>query len=134
MAENRTEQDGERGFTIVDRRGEGREEAPAAPAAGRELPGVDFSTFLLSLASSAFYHLGVIPDPETGKPREEPDLALARQTIDTLEMLQTKTLGNLDEEEAHLIESLLYELRMRFVHAKEKPEPAGSDAGAPMAK
>ena len=80
MAENRTEQDGERGFTIVDRRGERREEAPAAPAAERELPGVDFSTFLLSLASSAFYHLGVMPDPETGKPREEHDLALARQT------------------------------------------------------
>ena len=128
MAENRTEQDGERGFTIVDRRCERREEAPAAPAAERELPGVDFSTFLLSLASSAFYHLGVIPDPETGEPREEPDLALARQTIDTLEMLQSKTLGNLEEEEAHLIESLLYELRMRFVHAKEKTEPVGSDA------
>jgi hypothetical protein len=34
-----------------------------------------------------------------------------------LELLQEKTQGNLDAEEQHLLESLLYELRMRFVEA-----------------
>jgi len=40
---------------------------------------------------------------------------VAQQTIDTLEMLRDKTRGNLDDEERKLIDSLLYELRMRFV-------------------
>ena len=83
-------------------------------AAGGGLPQIDFSTFILSLSSSALYHLGLMEDPQTGQ-RGEPDLALASQTIDTLAVLQDKTRGNLDDEEAKLIESLLYELRMRFV-------------------
>jgi hypothetical protein len=40
---------------------------------------------------------------------------VAKQTIDTLEMLRDKTRGNLDDEERNLIDSLLYELQMRFV-------------------
>ena len=81
-----------------------------------KLPQIDFSTFILSLSTSAFYHLGMVPDPETGKPAP-PNRALARQTIDTLEVLQLKTRGNLDAQESHLLESLLYELRLRFVDA-----------------
>ena len=82
--------------------------------AGGELAGIDFSTFILSLSTSALYHLGLVEDPQTGK-RGEPDLTLASQTIDTLAILQEKTRGNLDAEEDRLLESLLYELRMRFV-------------------
>ncbi len=78
------------------------------------LPKIDFSTFVLSLSTSALYHLGLVPDPETGKPAS-PNRVLARQTIDTLEILQVKTRGNLAPEESHLLESLLYELRLRFV-------------------
>lgn len=120
-----------RGFTVIDRRAgreegeeEGRGKAPAdAPApppgadgpAPSELPRIDFATFALSLGTSGLYHLGLVGDPQTGKPAQKPDLALARQTIDTLEMLQEKTKGNLGDEEAHLLESLLYELRMGFV-------------------
>jgi hypothetical protein len=80
-------------------------------------PRVDFSGFCLSLGTSALYHLGVVGDPETGKPVEEKNLPLAQQTIDALEMLQTKTEGNLDAEEKQLLEGLLYELRVRFVEA-----------------
>lgn len=79
-----------------------------------ELPGIDFSTFLLSLSTSALYHMGVILHPESGE-AADPNPALARQTIDTLEMLHEKTRGNLDEEEKKLFDGLLYELRMRFV-------------------
>ena len=108
----------ERGFTVVDRRGEASEttEASAAPEAPAELPGIDFSTFMMSLSTSAFYHMGMVTDPETGEPPET-NLPLARQTIDVLDMLSEKTRGNLDTDEAHLLESLLYELRMRFVEA-----------------
>jgi hypothetical protein len=83
------------------------------PASG-ELPAIDFSTFVLSLSTSALFHLGLVPDPQTGGPGER-NLPLARQTIDILEILETKTRGNLDAGEAKLLESLLYEIRMRFV-------------------
>ena len=79
------------------------------------LPAIDFATFAISLSTSVMHHLGFVADPQGGTP--ERNLTLARQTIDILEMLQLKTRGNLDPDEAHLIESLLYELRMRFVEA-----------------
>ena len=77
------------------------------------LPEVTFSTFILSLASSALVQLGEVPDPETG--RMEQDLALARHNIDVLEMLRQKTERCLEEQERRLLESILYELRMKFV-------------------
>jgi hypothetical protein len=122
-----------KGFVVIDRRGSADESeqteeqepqqtqaspdaaAPQEPAS-RELPRIDFSTFILSLSTSALYHLGFVADPETGKPAES-NLALARQTIDTLEVLQEKTQGNLEEDERKLLENLLYELRMRFVES-----------------
>ena len=75
---------------------------------------MDFSTLLLSLSTTALYQMGLAPDPSTGQTRG-PDALLARQTIDTLEMLRKKTRGNLDADEEKLFDSLLYELRMRFV-------------------
>lgn len=83
------------------------------------LPAIDFSTLVLSLSTTALYQMGLAPDPVTGE-KGEPDLLLARQTIDTIEMLQAKTRGNLEDEEAKLVQSLLYELRMRFVEAGRK--------------
>lgn len=77
------------------------------------MPKPTFSTFVLSLASSALVQLGEVPDPDTGKTREEP--VLAKHTIDTLAMLQEKLQQGLDAEEARLLEGLLYELRMKFV-------------------
>ncbi len=75
---------------------------------------IDFYTFVLSLGSSAFVHLGDAPHPETGKPAE-PDLLLAHQVIDILAMLRDKTKGNLTPEEERFLESLLTDLRIRFV-------------------
>jgi len=79
-----------------------------------EMPRVDFSTFVLSLGTTALYEMGLVPDPSTGEPAVS-DPLVAQQTIDTLEMLREKTLGNLDDEERKLIDSLLYELRIKFV-------------------
>ncbi len=89
-----------------------RDQARAAEPA--DLPAIDFSTFILSLSTTALYQMGLAPDPTTGNPIE-PDLLLARQTMDTLEMLRDKTRGNLDADEGKLFDSLIYELRMRFV-------------------
>ena len=77
------------------------------------LPEVKFSTFVLSLASSALVHLGEVPNPETGgTTRNE---ALARNAIDVLTMLDDKTRNGLTPEESKLMRDVLYELRMKFV-------------------
>ncbi len=86
-----------------------RQEEPEPTA----LPEINFSTFVVSLSSSALIHLGLAPDPMTGEQKK--DLAIAKQTIDMLGMLQEKTRGNLTEEESQLMESMLYDLRMRYV-------------------
>jgi hypothetical protein len=75
---------------------------------------IDFYTFVLSLGSSAFVHLGDAPHPDTGE-LVKPDLRLAKETIDILSMLSEKTRGNLTEEEAHFLENLLTDLRLRYV-------------------
>ena len=72
----------------------------------------------MSLTSSAFYHLGDIADPETGK--TETNLPAVQQTIDMLIMLKEKTQGNLSEEEGKLLEQLIYELQMKFVAKNKK--------------
>jgi hypothetical protein len=123
------------GFTVTDRRsfaGEGASppaEAPAAEATPparaeppgerkeRTLPPVDFGTLVLSLGSSAIMHLGELEGPESGK--VEKDLGMAKHTIDLLSMLQAKTKGNLTAQEDKLLESLLYDLRIRYVAASK---------------
>jgi hypothetical protein len=96
------------------------ESASSEPAQGQAQQPfqIDFSTFIMSLTSSAFYHLGDIADPETGK--TETNLPAVQQTIDMLLMLKEKTLGNLNEEEAKLLEQLIYELQMKFVAKSKK--------------
>ena len=79
---------------------------------------IDFSTFIMSLTSSAFYHLGDMPDPATGK--KEVNLPAVQQTIDMLIMLREKTKGNLKEDEEKLIEQLIYELQVKYVAKTKK--------------
>jgi len=82
-----------------------------------DFPGIDFSTIVLSLATSAMVHMGLVPESEGGS--TETNLPLAQQTIDTLELLQNKTRGNLTDDETRLLQSVLYELRMSYVKARE---------------
>ena len=77
------------------------------------LPEINFASFLISLSSSAFIHLGDMPDPVSGEVKK--DLTLAKQTIDLLGLLREKTRNNLQEDEDKLFDHLLYDLRMRFV-------------------
>ena len=86
--------------------------------AAPELPEVDFSNFVLSLAATAMVQLGMVPDPESGE-TVTPTLPIAKHTIDTLAMLREKTAGNLDDEEEKLLDSMIYELRLRFVETNK---------------
>ncbi len=83
----------------------------------KEFPQVDFSTFVLSMASTALVHLGEVPEPESGQIRK--DFIAAKQTIDMLCMLQCKTKGNLSQEEHRLLADILYELRLKYVQRVE---------------
>jgi len=83
------------------------------PAGAHSVPPIDFNTFVLSLSTSALVHLGVVPNPETGE--TAPQLALAKQTIDLLGLLEEKTTGNLTGEEERLLAQVLTDLRMRYV-------------------
>lgn len=77
------------------------------------MPEVTFMAFIMSLNTSALFHLGEIADPQTGE--KLIDFSLARHAIDTLVLLQEKTKGNLDSDESEMLKNLLYDVKMRFV-------------------
>ncbi|MCI5164996.1 MAG: DUF1844 domain-containing protein [Candidatus Electrothrix sp. GM3_4] len=81
------------------------------------MPAVSFISLILSLNTTALFHLGELPHPETGK--KSIDLELVRNSIDTLVMLEEKTKGNLEKNEQELMDRVLYELKMRFIRAKD---------------
>ena len=69
----------------------------------------------IMLASSALVNLGEAADPATGE--RVLDLEQAKEAIDLLSLLRTKTAGNRTEQETHLLEEMLYDLQLRFVNA-----------------
>ena len=77
------------------------------------LPEVNFMNLILSLSTTAMFHFGDYPDPASGKASK--NLAAAKHTIDTIGMLKAKTEGNLEDHEKTLIDTVLFELRMRYV-------------------
>lgn len=116
------------GFRVTDRRrftddGESRAAEGASAAAdaasaaaetsGRAPEPVTFSTFVLGLSTQALLHLGEIESPLAGK--VERDLGAAKDVIDVLGILREKTRNNLEQPEEHLLDSILYDLRMRYV-------------------
>jgi hypothetical protein len=122
----------EKGFVVKDRRtfddkGEAKDQErkeeprkeettkkPAADKAGEmPLPEVNFNSLIFSLSSSALINLGEIADPNTGQ--KQKDLPLAKHTIDTIAMLQDKTKGNLNPEEKRFLDTILADLRWRYV-------------------
>lgn len=121
-------------FTIKDKRGEERPEEDKPTAAAKKTeekladaekektkgkaPEITFSTFVLSLSSSAAMSLGGYQDPVSGHVPK--NLDIAKQSIDILGILAEKTKGNLNADEQKLIDSSLYELRMRYVEELKK--------------
>ena len=78
-----------------------------------EPEGVDFTMLINAMAQPALLYLGEIPHPATGKPTL--DLEGARLQIDMLDLLRVKCRGNLTPQEENLLESVLHQLRMRYV-------------------
>jgi uncharacterized protein DUF1844 len=137
MSTMKDDNEASRGFRVTDRRrfsesGETRPDAEATsepvesprtapapvaadtsePPQGDDEP-VTFSTFVLGLSTQALLHLGEIPNPVSGA--IERDLVAAKQVIDILGSLAEKTRNNLETGENALLDSILYDLRMRYV-------------------
>lgn len=93
-------------------------EAGDAPDGEGPSGGIDFITFVLSLAASTMIHLG---EQEDGTPGPV-QLPLAKQSIDIISMLRERTRGNLTDEESRTIEHVLYDLRIRYLKvSRENP-------------
>jgi hypothetical protein len=84
-----------------------REGEPAGP------PEPNFEELVRTLAMQALMYLGAFPDPESG--RRMVALEAAQFNIELLAMLETKTKGNLNEQETRFLSQMLYELRMQYV-------------------
>lgn len=85
-----------------------------------------FIEFVMMQAQQAAMFLGRIPNPQTGQP--EINLELARLFIDQLEMIHEKTRGNLSKEESEILTRVLSDLQLTFVQASGS---AGAPAVAP---
>jgi len=90
---------------------------------------ITFEKFIASLYMTALMQLGLAA-PQGAKP--EVDLIGARQTVDTLALLQEKTKGNLTPAEDNMLRNCLYELRMAYLEVTNlitRPPQAGPGAG-----
>jgi len=94
-----------------------------------ELQSALFAQLVVQQSNLALMLLGKGPHPESGQPVR--DLEAAKLFIDQLEMLETKTRGNLNKEEAALLKQSLMALRMAFVEAVESPAPPAKTEEAP---
>ncbi|HMA17367.1 MAG TPA: DUF1844 domain-containing protein [Thermoanaerobaculia bacterium] len=93
----------------------GPEHEPASGEARSE-----FARIVSSLATTAYSALGLLSDPAAGARHR--DLAVARQMIDWLAVLEQKTRGNLSFEESDLLSRVLYELRLAYVEVGRAPK------------
>jgi hypothetical protein len=99
-----------------------------AAEANQPLERASFVSHIMQLATAALVYMGAAKLP--GAEKIEVNLPLAKLTIDTLDMLKTKTEGNRTADETSLLDDVLYQLRMAFVQASPPPA-ATSDAPAP---
>lgn len=105
----------------VEQGKESRHERQAgAKIEARQIPPASFPTLIGMFSTQAMVSLGLVPNPSTGK--AEVQLELARHFIDVMGVLEEKTKGNLDEGEAKLLETTLYQLRMAFVERSNSPQ------------
>ena len=79
---------------------------------------VTFNHFVVSLGTTAAVHFGEVKDPDSGL-SSPVNLEAAGQAIEMLVLLEGKTRGNLTEDEAAFLQRVLYELRNKFLSAKQ---------------
>ena len=126
MGDEKKNNEKEKGFTVRDKRFSSKQEGEEKKEETQKqkedisrkdapLPEITFTNLIFSFSTSVLIQMGEIQDPVTQK--SDKNLPLAKQTIDLIGMLKEKTKGNLTPEEEKLIETVLYDLRMRYVKA-----------------
>lgn len=101
---------------------------------GRAPAEMTFERMIESYYMTALFQLGALR--QEGEPPAV-DIMGARQTIDSLTILQEKTKGNLTDKEQTLLQNVLFELRMLWIEitnaiasgAAGKPGPGGPGPG-----
>lgn len=93
-----------------------------------------FDRLLEPFYLTALMQLGMMPTERGAQPQV--DIIGARHTIDTLALLQEKTKGNLSKDEENVLETVLYQLRMRYIEltnaiARSAQNPAPGTPGQP---
>jgi hypothetical protein len=91
----------------------GRRPGAAGTRGSRELPPASFGALVNTLVTQALFYLGDLA-PQGGEPAI--NLDMAKHQIDTLNILEEKTRGNLTEDEQKMLDTALYESRMRYVN------------------
>ena len=91
----------------------------------QQLPPMNFITFLGDLVTTGQLYLEGIRNPETGEVIV--NLGLVKRIIDSIEMLEEKTKGNLTAPEANFLSNTLYELRMGYIRAISRQETAAPE-------
>ena len=131
MVDVKKDEEQEKGFVVKDKRFSAKKEADEKPETKEEprtqespgdevkqegpLPEISFVNLIFSLSTSVLIQLGEIQDPVSQGSAK--NLPLAKQTIDLIGMLKEKTKGNLSSDEEKVVESILYDLKMRYVKA-----------------
>lgn len=95
------------------------EAVPENPVTHPVVPEADLLSFVSTLAMQALAALGEVKQ-EPGAPAPKTDLQQAQYLINIIQIISEKTRGNLSEEETGELNTLLYELRMRFVRKTQK--------------
>lgn len=103
-----------------------QEQTKKAKAGGRKeqrrpMPRGNFAALVSMLVTQALFALGMLPEVEGQEgEKKEPDMELAKYSIDMLEALEEKTKGNLTEAEKKVLENTLSQIRMAYVKAAEQ--------------
>jgi len=103
------------------------ESAPAQEEPAGKYPEPDFRVLLAGLYSQTLMALGEMEHPVTKK--RAADMREAQYLVDTIDMLRTKTKGNLSPEEESYVNGLLHDLRMRYVNAVERERGKSQETG-----
>ena len=90
----------------------GRAGVTGSRGAAREVPEASVSTLVNSLMTQVLLYLGELA-PRGVEPQV--NLDMAKFNIDLLGVLEEKTRGNLTADEQKLLDTALYEVRMRYV-------------------
>ena len=92
---------------------------------------VMFYQLVLSMQASTMQHLGKVISPVSGK--VERNMEAAKYSVDILDMLKRKTAGNLTDDEAKMLEHVLYQLRLNYLEEADKGDEVEEKSDEPAA-